>query len=204
MFGSWRYSIAAPRRWLRLVAAFALVPLLIGPSFLMPTAVSAQQATPCVNCVLYAYTELNLRKAPALDAAVLTFIPKGAAVQRNAGSEINGYAPVTYLGVTGWAVALGLVSSPTEVEPDATPVPTAVPTSTPTPTAVPAPTANQRQALSGLNLRSGPSIDASVIATIPHGGVMTLTNAGAENGYVTVDYGGTTGWVYADLIGPVG
>jgi cobyric acid synthase len=27
-----------------------------------------------------------------------------------------------------------------------------------------------------------------------------VTREGAENGYVTVDYDGATGWVYADLI----
>ena len=35
---------------------------------------------------------------------------------------------------------------------------------------------------------------------MPEGARLTLTRQGAENGYVTVDYDGVTGWVYADLI----
>jgi uncharacterized protein YraI len=62
-------------------------------------------------------------------------------------------------------------------------------------------TSDTRVALVGLNLRSGPSEDDPVVATIPAGGMMTLTREGAENGYVTVDYGGAVGWVFADLIG---
>jgi hypothetical protein len=44
-------------------------------------------------------------------------------------------------------------------------------------------------------------MEAEPILVIPHGGVVTLTREGAENGYVTVDYGGVRGWAYADLLG---
>jgi len=184
----------------RLLPVVALCAALVALAPALPAV--AQQATPCVDCVLYAYTDLNLRKAPSLDAVVLARVPKGAAVRRTAGAEQNGYAPVLYAGIPGWVVALGLVTSPAEVEPDATPAPTATPTSTPAPTP-PASSSTQRVALSTLNLRAGPGLAAPVIATIPVGGVMTLTGEGAEGGYVTVVYGGTSGWVYADLIGPV-
>jgi len=53
-------------------------------------------------------------------------------------------------------------------------------------------------------LRSAPAIEAEPILVIPHGGVVTLTWEGAENGYVTVDYGGVTGWAYADLLAETG
>ena len=49
-------------------------------------------------------------------------------------------------------------------------------------------------------LRSGPGEDAEPILVIPKGERLTLTREGAENGYVTADYDGVTGWVYADLI----
>jgi hypothetical protein len=44
-------------------------------------------------------------------------------------------------------------------------------------------------------------MEAEPILVIPLGGVVTLTWEGAENGYVTVDYGGVRGWAYADLLG---
>ena len=75
----------------------------------------------CTNCTLYARTELNLRQGPSLDAAVLRFIPAGAPVHRTTGAESNGYAPVTYDGVSGWAVALGLVATPEEIDAAAAP-----------------------------------------------------------------------------------
>ena len=53
---------------------------------------------------------------------------------------------------------------------------------------------------SPLVLRSGPGVDAEPILIIAEGARLTLTREGAADGYVTVDYDGETGWVYADLI----
>ena len=64
----------------------------------------------------------------------------------------------------------------------------------------PAATGEIRVTLSPLMLRSGPGVDAEPILVIPEGGRLTLTREGAADGYVTVDYNGETGWVYADLI----
>ena len=159
---------------------------------LNPVVGSAQT---CTNCTLYAITELNLRQEPSPDAAVLRFIPAGAAVHRTSGAGTNGYAPVTYDGVSGWAVTLGFVNTPEEVT--ATAVPSA---SAPAPAPAPAATGELRVTLSPLMLRSGPAVDAAPVLVIPEGALLTLTREGAENGYVTVDYDGATGWVYADLI----
>lgn len=160
-------------------------------------------AQECVGCIYYAYTDLNLRKAPGTGSAVLIVVPKGAAVQREAGAEVAGYARVTYAGVPGWVVALGLVSSPGEVEPDPAPAaaPVPAPAVTPVPSA-PAADPNERVTLAGLNLRAGPSPDAEVLAAMPEGSVVTLTGEGFANGYVTVDYGGAIGWAYANLLAP--
>jgi uncharacterized protein YraI len=49
-------------------------------------------------------------------------------------------------------------------------------------------------------LRSGPSNEDEPILVMPQGATMTLTRDGAENGYVTVDFDGTVGWAFADLI----
>ena len=159
---------------------------------LNPAAGSAQSQS-CTNCTLYVITELNLRQEPSLDAAVLRFIPAGTPVNRTSGAVTNGYAPITYDGVSGWAVALGLVATPEEVTAAAVPTTTA-------PAPAPATTSEIRVTLTPLMLRSGPTEDAEPIQVLPEGARVTLTREGAENGYVTVDYDGATGWVYADLI----
>ena len=179
------FSIQRQRTVFKALIAFSVMLLLVA---LNPVAGSAQT---CTNCTLYARTELNLRQGPSLTATVVRYIPAGAAVQRTTGAESNGYAPVTYEGVSGWAVALGLVATPEEI--DAVAVPSA-------PAPAPATTSETRVTLSPLILRSGPAVDDEPILVIPEGARLTLTREGAENGYVTVDYNGATGWVYADLI----
>jgi uncharacterized protein YgiM (DUF1202 family) len=174
---------------LRTLITFTVMLLLVA---LNPAAGSAQSQS-CTNCTLYAITELNLRQEPSLDAPVLRFIPAGTPVNRTSGAVTNGYAPVTYDGVSGWAVALGLVATPEEVTAAAVPTTTA-------PAPAPATTNEIRVTLTPLMLRSGPTEDAEPIQVLPEGARVTLTREGAENGYVTVDYDGAIGWVYADLI----
>lgn len=162
----------------------------------------AGEAQTCANCTVYARVNLNMRKGPNQNDAIVQVVPGGGAVTRLSTSATNGYTQVTYNGITGWVVDLGLLATPPTPEPIATATPTVAPP--PPPTSVPAPavvTSDTRVALVGLNLRSGPSEDDAVIAIIPQGGMMTLTHEGAEGDYVTVDYGGTRGWVYANLIG---
>ena len=183
------FSIQRRPTGLRALIAITVMLLLVA---LNPAAGSAQT---CTNCTLYAITELNLRQEPSLTAAVLRFIPAGAPVHRGSGAVTNGYAPVTYDGVSGWAVALGLVATPEEVT--ATVAPT---TRASAPAPAPAATSEIRVTLAPLMLRSGPTVDAEPVLVIPEGALLTLTREGAENGYVTADYDGVTGWVYADLI----
>src|SRR5215216_4748174 len=184
---------------LRALAAFAVMLFLVA---LNPATGSAQTQS-CTNCTLYAITELNLRQEPSLTAPVLRFIPKGAAVHRGTGAVTNGYAPVTYDGVSGWAVALGLVATPEEAAAAVVPTTPAATATVPTTTAAapaPAVTGETRVTLTPLMLRSGPGVDAEPVLVIPEGARLTLTQEGAEGGYVTVYYDGATGWVYADLI----
>ncbi len=167
-----------------------------------PLASVAQQS------VGYAYVELNMRAEPDPNATIVAFVPRGAQVTRTGGAEVNGYIPVVYLGAPGWVIALGIVDRPEDVAPAGsdpfapTPTPTPTPAAgapTPTPAPVPA-TSDTRVTLSALVLRAGPSTDAAAILVMPEGATVTLTGEGAENGYVTVDYGGTRGWAYADLL----
>jgi uncharacterized protein YgiM (DUF1202 family) len=186
---------------LRALMAFTVMLFLVA---LNPATGSAQTQS-CTNCTLYAITELNLRQEPSLDAAVLRFIPALAPVHRGTGAVTNGYAPVTYEGVTGWAVALGLVATREEAAAATMPATTAATTTAatttaPAPAPAPAASSESRVTLTPLMLRSGPGVDAEPILVIPEGGSLTLTREGAADGYVTVDYDGATGWVYADLI----
>ncbi len=101
----------SPGRSSRTRLAFTLALLVVA---LTPALTIAQTTT---QPVVYAVTELNLRKGPSIDDAVLAFVPLGAEVQRATGQVTNDYAPVTYNGMTGWVVALGLVASPDLVDP---------------------------------------------------------------------------------------
>ena len=114
---------------------------------------------------------------------------------RGAGAETNRLVPVTYGGVSGWVSADGVFPAPKSIAGYATTASTAPP-APPTTTS-----SNARVTLAPLMLRSAPAMEAEPILVIPLGGVVTLTREGAENGYVTVDYGGVRGWAYADLLG---
>ena len=155
----------------------------------------AARAQSCTNCVAAAGVPLNLLQEPRLEATVLQTIPQGSLLVRGAGAETNRLVPVTYGGVSGWVIADGIFPAPKSVAGYATT----------TSTASPAPStttgSNARATLAPLMLRSAPAMEAEPILVIPLGGVVTLTREGAENGYVTVDYGGVRGWAYADLLG---
>jgi uncharacterized protein YraI len=154
--------------------------------------------------VVYAAAELNLRKGPGSGDAIIGIVPLGAELQRAPGQTTNEYAPVTYDGRTGWVVALGVVAAPAEVGSAARSVaaPVAAPaTSAPVTTAPSLYSTNTRYTLMPLMLRAGPDMTAESLAGMPEGSLVTLTREGAQNGYVTVDYGGLQGWAYADLLG---
>ena len=164
--------------------------------------------------VVYAAAELNLRKGPGSGDAVVAIVPLGAELRRTGGAVTNDYAPVTYNGVTGWVVALGVVATPAEVPttqelssapaPVTAPAPVAAPVEASAPAPVTATpslySSNVRYTLEPLMLRAAPDVAAEPLAGMPQGEMVTLTREGAENGYVTVDYGGLQGWAYADFL----
>ena len=135
-------------------------------------AVTGSRATPadarsCDPCPAYTTANLNLRAAPSLSAQVYLVIPNGAEVGRATSGDANGFAQVTYNGVTGWASTAYLRW------PDAN-------MSTATTTA-------------NLNLRAAPSTTAKVILVIPAGSKVQLTGHGSGN-YAYVIYNGTSGY----------
>ncbi|MCC7024956.1 MAG: SH3 domain-containing protein [Thermomicrobiales bacterium] len=181
----------------RLALGACMLALSLGPlPALAQTTTPPASTAPATTTrpVVYAVTDLNLRKGPGSNDAIVSTVPLGAEVTPVTGVAVtNDYRRVTYNGVTGWVVALGLVDSPDEVDSPAAPA-----------SASPAPlstyNADVRLTLTPLMLRSGPDVEAAPITGMPEGATVTLTREGAENGYVTVDYGGTKGWAYADLL----
>jgi hypothetical protein len=158
------------------------------------------RAQTCTNCVVAAGVPLNVLQQPSLEAVVLRTVPQGSLLVREAGAEVNRHVPVSYGGVSGWVIADGIIPAPESVETYATT------NSLTTQSAAPqvAASTNARVTLAPLMLRRDPAMEAEPILVIPHGGMVTLTREGAENGYVTVDYGGVSGWAYADLLGEPG
>src|SRR5215204_1139234 len=154
----------------------------------------AARAQTCTNCVV-AGVNLNLLAELRLEAGVLHVIPRESLFMRGAGPETNRLVPVTYGGVTGWVIADGIFPAPKSIAGYATTASTAPPAPSATTST------NARVTLAPLMLRGAPAMEAEPILIIPLGGVVTLTREGAENGYVTVDYGGVRGWAYADLLG---
>ena len=166
----------------------AVLAALLLPLVLTPTTGVAQE---CIDCVISAATELNLRQDPSLEAPIVHIVPEGTSLQRAAGEETNGYVPVSYDGVSGWVIADGLVPSSEAAAVGAATAPPTAPTTN----------ADARVTLAPLLLRGGPSIEAESILEMPEGAVVTLTREGAENGYVTVNFDGIVGWAHADFLG---
>ncbi len=163
---------------------------------LAPALVAAQTTT---DPTVYASTALNMRKGPGSSDAILAVVPLGGEVLRGTGAATNGYAPVTYNGISGWVVDLGLVGTVEEVTAATGPDPAPAPV---TENAAPILySSDVRFTLRPLMLRTGPDVTAEALTGIPEGAVVTLTREGAENGYVTVDFDGVQGWAYADLLG---
>jgi hypothetical protein len=156
-----------------------------------PPAVHAQT---CTNCVVAAGVPLDVLQEPRLEAKVLRTVPQGSLLVRGAGAETNRLVPVTYGGVSGWVIADGIFPAP-EIETYATTSSPTAPSGTSTTSST-----STRVTLAPLMLRSAPAMEAEPILVIPHGGAVRLTWEGAENGFVTIDYGGVRGWAYADLL----
>ena len=150
------------RKVLYLTVAFAALMLVVTGMKATPAA-----ARSCDPCPAYTTANLNLRAAPSLSAPIYLVIPNGAEVGRATSGDTNGFAQVTYNGVTGWASTAYLRW------PDAG-------MSTATTTA-------------NLNLRVGPSLTAPVILVIPVNSTVQLTGQGSGN-YAYVIYNGTAGY----------
>jgi uncharacterized protein YraI len=157
--------------------------------------VAAQETTVASPAnLVYAATDLNLRKGPGEGDAIFATVPYGTELVRRDGGLVNDYIPVSYSGVDGWVFTLGVVSTPQDL-PAYAPEESSADDSF-----VAYDGLTERVTISPLLLRAAPSLDSETLAGMPEGSVVYLTQEGYENGYITVDYGGLQGWAYADFL----
>ncbi|MCA9859727.1 MAG: SH3 domain-containing protein, partial [Thermomicrobiales bacterium] len=125
---------------------------------------------------------LNLRSGPGTNYSVLTLMPDGATVGIT-GALTNGFYPVRYNGIDGYAYAefLQFASAPS---------PTATPTQ---------PTTQTAWTTANLNMRSGPGTNNGVVVVMPNGAQITITGA-LTNNFYPVQYDGYNGYASADYI----
>ena len=174
----------------RSLASAALVAATLGAATIAaPLSGMAQSAD---GAVVYAVTDLNLRKGPGNTDAIFMTVPAGAELQLASGEATDEYIPVSYNGANGWVLDIGVALPVGAGE-----SPEVVPESDDSLSLY---QQDARVTLSPLMLRFAPDIESEAITGMPEGSLVTLTNEGYENGYILVDYGGARGWAYADLL----
>ena len=135
--------------------------------------------SPVVIGSAVATVDLNLRAGPGTNHQVLRVLPRGTTVQTT-DFAAAGYRYVIHEGLYGWVAEQYLGTSvPGDPEPPYDP--------------------NYATTTADVNLRSAPSLSASVLAVIPSGTRVRL-NPEASNNFRGVDYNGTNGWVYIDYL----
>ncbi len=172
-----------------------------------PTPTPSPSPTPWQGmATVTAHSGLKLRAQADTQSATLTTMPMGASVTVT-GAAVNGFYPVRYGDLQGYAGAdyLNLLNH--------TPIP--VPTATPSPVPTPAVTAAATKvpqasqivagrtatviAASGLNMRADSNTYADVIATLAYG-VDVLITGEKIGGFYPVRVGTLSGYVSADYL----
>ena len=129
---------------------------------------------------------LNLRTGPSTNDGVILVMSPGDAITVN-GDPQGGFYPVTHSGNTGFAhadwISIGGSAPPASSN-----------------------TGNTGTAYvidGALNLRSGASLNNSVITVMPNGAPVTLTGE-AAGGFLGVVYNGTAGWAWGEYLNTSG
>jgi len=133
-------------------------------------------------------------------------MPMGASVTVT-GAPINGFYPVRYGGLSGYASGSYLSFENAALAPVITAVPTSAPSPVPTTAPTQVPPASQivagRTAMvsasSGLNMRADSNTYADVIATLAYG-VEVMVTGEAVSGFYPVRVGTLSGYVSADYL----
>ncbi len=160
----------------RAVSIVTLVTMLFGGFVAMPSAARAASTQTT--------DDLNLRAQPALNAAILDVMVAGESVETT-GEPVNGFYPVLFEGVAGFAYGDYLTIGGTSGGP-----------------VTGGGQVGEVNVVDGpVNFRSGPSTDDAVISVIPDGGLVALTGDSA-NGFSGIIYTDRSGW--ADTASIVG
>jgi uncharacterized protein YraI len=121
---------------------------------------------------------LNLRSGPSTSHKVLRVIPAGGVVSLQGGTD-SGFTYVAYDGTYGWAYSQYL--GPSEQQGPGGGL------------------GGNGRTTAAVNFREGPSTSSRVIAVLPAGTPIFVTDVGAS-GFWNVSYKGQMGWIYADYI----
>jgi len=163
----------------------------------MPTAEPTQvpQASGPVSgrtATVTAQSGVNLRTDSNTYCDVIATLAYGVEVVVT-GEWISGYYPVRVGTLSGYVSADYLKFGE------------AAPQATPEPTATPQPSAYRVlvESDNGLNLRSAPSTQSSVVYVLPYGMVLTVLGE-SENGFLHVQWAGYTGYVSKEFVTPFG
>ncbi len=189
-----------------------------------PGIVRAQEVAPASGTAGIASSgeTVLLRESPGYDAAVVAPAPDGSTLEVAGGpvaaADGSSWLPVVIGGQSGYVparyvasevaaapvadpVVVAEVVEPAEIAEGTEPPPVVAPVA-----AEPASDPAASAALSGsavtttdANLRSGPGAEAAVMQVLPPGSPVTIEGP-AENGFVPVTGGGTSGWLAAELV----
>ena len=160
-----------------------------------PTPVPAQENT---TASVTARSGLKLRDAPASTGRTITTMPYGSTVTVLGGAQ-NGYLPVRYGALEGYAGAAYLRLAGQETAPEPTAEPTPAPTRTPPASQAIAGRTATVVAQGGLNLRADSNTYSDVIATLGYGVDVVVTGEWID-GFYPVRVGTLSGYVNADYL----
>ena len=144
--------------------------------------------------------DVNFRSGPGTDYSVYDCLPKGTVVTVTDRSDSEWYS-VTYNGHSGfiYATYLNVAETPAPAE-----QPPETPPSEEQPASEPAPAETQSSAVAGtvnamyVRLRSGPSVDHSILGEYNSGASLTVT--GSADSWYAVTIGGQSGYMYASYV----
>jgi len=123
-----------------------------------------------VGTVTTAGSNLNLRSGPSTASGIIASMPNGSTVEII--SEQNGFYQVIFSGQTGWASSAFIQPKARE--------------------------ATVTTQGGNLNLRSGPSTSSTIIAVMPNGSRVVVTNIFGN--FYEVNFGGRVGYASKDYI----
>ena len=167
-----------------------------------PTATPVPTAAPQRTALVTAMSGLKLRTQPSTAGDTLTTMVTGAQVTV-LGDAVNGFLPVRYGELEGYASAdyLRVEDAYPVIMPTAapTPAPTAVPTQVPQASQPVAGRTASVTAQSGVNLRADSSTYSDVVATLGYG-VDVIVTGNMVAGFYPVRVGTLSGYVSADYL----